>query len=100
MAKLEKNEKPVKKAKAEAEAKPQPSTGEKGKMPGRRICIICQQEKSGYAVRDDFFINLVRSIKRALGIAANNTLVVCEQCVPEHKKRRSGFEKTLLQYGV
>ncbi|MDO8340277.1 MAG: hypothetical protein Q7T16_06490 [Candidatus Burarchaeum sp.] len=67
---------------------------------GKRICIICQQEKDGYAVRNDIFIAAIRGIKQTLGIATNNVLVVCNDCASEHRKRRSGFEKTLLQYGV
>ncbi|VVC04075.1 Uncharacterised protein [Candidatus Burarchaeum australiense] len=66
----------------------------------RRICIICQQEKAGAAVRDDFFIRTVRAVKKTLGIATNNVLVVCKECEPEHQKRRGAFEKTLLQYGA
>ena len=91
--KAEKTTMPEKTARA---SEPKPAVG----GTGRRICIICQQEKDGATVRDDIFINAVRSIKRTLGIATNNTLVVCNDCVPEHRKRRSGFEKTLLQYGI
>ena len=70
------------------------------KTMGRRVCIICQGERNGSRVRDDVFIRSVRSIKRMLGISTNNVLVVCNVCLPEHKRRRSAFEKKLLQYGA
>ncbi|RLG19625.1 hypothetical protein DRN67_02220 [Candidatus Micrarchaeota archaeon] len=67
---------------------------------GKSICIICQKEKKGYPVRDDLFITTVRSLKQKLGIATNNVLVVCNDCSTEHKKRRSAFEKKILQYAA
>ncbi len=64
------------------------------------ICIICQKEKKGRVVLDDVVINSIRWLKQKLGIAAKNRLYVCEECVPEHKKRRASFEKTLVFYGA
>ncbi|MEW6328889.1 MAG: hypothetical protein AB1468_02105 [Candidatus Micrarchaeota archaeon] len=64
------------------------------------ICIICQKQRKGRRVLDDVVINCLRGLKRKLGIAANNELYVCEECVPEHRKRRASFEKTLVFYGA
>jgi len=80
-----------------ARAKKRAAPAERG---GRRVCIICQKEREGQRVRDDLFIRTVRSLKRRLGIATNNVLVVCRDCVPEHRQRRSAFERKLLQYGA
>ena len=75
-------------------------TEKPAKKARKQICIICQKEGKGYRVFDDIFINFVRSVKQKLGISTNNLLVVCKDCVPEHKKRRASFEKNLMQYAA
>jgi len=64
------------------------------------VCIICKENKKGAPVIDDIVISTIRSVKQKLGVASNNTLVVCKDCMEQHLEKRRGFEKTLLHYGV
>jgi hypothetical protein len=63
------------------------------------VCIICQRERDGYAVREDFIIRGIRAVKRALRAATNNRLVVCKDCVDAHRAKRASFERKLMLYG-
>lgn len=63
------------------------------------VCIVCQQQKDGTPVKDDVILSSIRRIKQSLNIAKNNTLVVCAECLEEHKKRRQNFEKSMIQFG-
>ncbi len=66
-----------------------------------RVCIICQKETTGgYPVEDDAVIATIRKIKQKLGVAKNNELVVMEECLPEHKKKRERYEKNLVMHVV
>jgi len=80
--------------------KPRKERSDESMKRQRSICIVCRHEKSGSAVKDDVLIRSIRSIKQALNIAANNRLVVCEECAPAHRQRREAFERKLLQYGA
>lgn len=55
-------------------------------------------EGVGYPVKEDIVIRSIRKIKRFFGIAKNNRLIVSEEMYEEYKKRRTKFEKTLVQY--
>jgi len=61
-----------------------------------KYCVVCFKEKDGYKVYDDFVIRTIRGIKQKLGIAKNNSLVVCKDCFEEHRKKRKAYEKTLI----
>jgi len=64
-----------------------------------KVCIICSQEvESGHAVADDAVIRSIRWAKQSLGIAKNNTLVVCGKDLEVHKKKRQGYERNLAVY--
>ena len=63
-------------------------------------CIVCQKTKPGFEVSEDPVIRVIRRLKRAVGIAQNNRLVVCPSCAGEHAKRRATFEKRLVRYGA
>ncbi len=63
-------------------------------------CIICEKDIKGIPVSEDIMIRGIRKIKQTLNIAQNNKLVVCQKCLPEHQKRRSGFEKKVVRYGA
>jgi hypothetical protein len=66
-----------------------------------RVCIICGNEvKSGSAVADDLVIKSIRRAKQALHIAKNNELVVCENDLEAHRKKRQGYERNLAVYVV
>jgi Ca2+/Na+ antiporter len=67
-----------------------------------RVCIICNKEfpKGGYIVPDDMIIKSIRKIKQTLNMAKNNELMVCEECVPAHRKKRAAFEKNVAMYLV
>ena len=65
-----------------------------------RYCVVCFKEKDGFPVYDDFVIRTIRGIKRSLHIAKNNTLVVCKDCLEEHRKKRKNYEKTLVVHIV
>ncbi|MCX6778476.1 MAG: hypothetical protein NT157_06375 [Candidatus Micrarchaeota archaeon] len=64
------------------------------------VCIVCREEKEVSPVKDDAVISTIRAVKTRLGFASNKELVVCGDCLEEHKKRRQGFEKNLVQYGA
>lgn len=65
-----------------------------------KVCIVCEKEMEGYPVEDDAVIHAIRKIKRKFNVAKNNELVVCENCLPEHKKKREKFEKNLVMHVV
>lgn len=68
------------------------------KSGGKRVCVICQKERSGAQVKEDFVIKGIRKIKKIFKAATGNKLVVCEECGEIAKKKRQNFEKTLLTY--
>ena len=64
-----------------------------------KVCITCQADVSGkraVPIREDRIIKTIRAVKRALGVAQNNELFVCDTCIPKHMERRRSFEKTML----
>ncbi|HII54255.1 hypothetical protein COT30_01975 [Candidatus Micrarchaeota archaeon CG08_land_8_20_14_0_20_49_17] len=61
------------------------------------VCIICRKEVSGTLVKDDVVIETIRKIKKKLGMAKNNKLVVCQGCLEEWSSKRKKYEKTLTQ---
>ena len=66
---------------------------------GKKMCVACQTDIAGrraVPVREDRIIRIIRTVKRALGIAQMNQLFVCEPCMAKHTERRRSFEKTLL----
>ncbi|MEM4554775.1 MAG: hypothetical protein QXT25_02930 [Candidatus Anstonellaceae archaeon] len=65
-----------------------------------KVCIICEKETDGFLVLDDYVIRFIRSVKNALGIAKNNTLVVCSNCLEEYKKKRAKYERDLAIHAV
>lgn len=65
-----------------------------------KVCIVCEKEMEGFRVEDDAVIHTIRGIKQKLNVAKNNELVVCENCLPEHKKKREKFEKNLVMHVV
>ncbi len=82
------------------------------------VCVVCHQEKRGAPVNDDLVIRSIRRIKKGIAgittryapalmrflpehfVPQNNTLVVCKDCMEEHKKRRGDFEKNLVRFGA
>jgi hypothetical protein len=52
--------------------------------------------KRAVPVREDRIIRTIRTLKRALNVAQNNELYVCESCMQTHLERRRSFEKTML----
>lgn len=67
---------------------------------GKRVCIVCGEEKAGYKVEDDILLRAIRSAKERLGNATGNELVVCEADVPKAKEKRARFEKTAMAYAA
>jgi hypothetical protein len=65
-----------------------------------KVCIICEQERSGHPVENDIVINTIRWFKMKTGTAKNNTLVVCDGCLPAHKAKREKFEKSLVTHVI
>ena len=66
-----------------------------------KACIVCAKNvQKGLAVEDDLVISSIRAVKRKLGIAKNNELVVCPDCVEAYRKKRGEYEKRLVQYVV
>ena len=82
------------------------------------VCVICHTEKKGAPINDDlvirsirrgkgwvngFFRNYAPSLMRFLPdqlVLQNNVLVVCNNCLEEHTKRRTEFEKKLVRFGA
>lgn len=65
-----------------------------------KVCIICYQEKGGEAVLDDAVIRAIRGMKQRLGMAKNNTLVVCGGCMEAYRKKRQKYERDLVMHVV
>lgn len=64
-----------------------------------KICVSCEMEvegKKAFPIREDRIIKIVRTIKKAVGIAKMNELYVCEACQDKHTVRRKAFEKSML----
>ena len=63
-----------------------------------RVCIICTKEPQGsaYKIRDDAVIKAIRSIKQKLGVAKNNELYVCPDCLEKYLAKRKDFEKNMV----
>jgi energy-converting hydrogenase Eha subunit A len=64
-----------------------------------KICISCEtnvEGKKAYKVKEDRIIGTVRRIKKAIGLAKNNELYVCENCLQKHMEKRKSFEKSVL----
>ena len=65
-----------------------------------KVCIICSNEKDGSAVQDDAVINSIRAVKQRLGMAKNNTLVVCKDCMDAYAAKRKKYERDLVTHVV
>ncbi len=66
-----------------------------------KVCIISgERVQKGYPVADDFVIRSIRSVKKRLGIAKNNTLVVSHEKLEEYRKKREKYEKDLVMHIV
>ena len=63
-------------------------------------CLICEKNKKGSPISDDVVIRSIRRIKRRFGIAKNNKIVICKDCMSQHLERRANFEKRLVRYGA
>ena len=70
------------------------------RSPARSVCVICGKEKEGSRVSDDMVIKAIRVVKRKLGLAKENRLVVCKDDLPEHERRRKKFEKNMVAYSA
>ncbi len=66
----------------------------------KSICIVCKKEKKGSRVENDLYLDTIRKIKNRLGIARNNTLVVCKDCLPKAEEKRKRFERTLMTWTI
>jgi len=62
------------------------------------ICIIGHEVVSkGYRVKEDKVLNLMKSLKRKLGMRLrNNRLYVCEHHKEEYSKKRKSFERNVM----
>lgn len=64
-----------------------------------KVCVSCQSDvegKKAVKVREDRIIRGIRRLKKALNIAQNNELYVCQDCLPKHMERRKSFERSML----
>jgi hypothetical protein len=66
----------------------------------KSVCIVCRKEKKGSKVEDDLYLTTIRDIKNKLHIARNNTLVVCDECLPKAKEKRRRFERSLMTWTI
>ncbi|MCX8197402.1 MAG: hypothetical protein N3G80_03765 [Candidatus Micrarchaeota archaeon] len=64
------------------------------------VCIICEKEKSGFPVQDDYVILAIRKVKNFLRIAKNNNLVVCQDCLEVYQKKRAKYERDLAIHAI
>ena len=64
-----------------------------------KVCVTCQESvegKKAVPIREDRVIRIIRAVKKAVGIAKNNELYVCEKDIAKHTERRKSFEKGML----
>ena len=61
------------------------------------VCIMCKQEKAGTPVKNDFIIEIIRKLKKKIGAARNNRLVVCQECMEQYETKRKNYERLLTQ---
>jgi hypothetical protein len=66
----------------------------------RGKCIICENDADGAPIADSRVIWFIRAVKQRLGIAKNNTLIVCPACQPIHEQKRKKFERKLSFHAV
>lgn len=66
----------------------------------KSVCILCEKERSGKPIKEDFVIKTIRGIKQKLRIATNNKLVVCSECEEAYRKKKEEFEKTLVLHAT
>ncbi len=63
-----------------------------------KVCIVGKEQvKSGYPIKEDAVIKLVRAFKEKLKISTGNELVVCEKHLEEAKKKRKEFEGSVIK---
>lgn len=67
-----------------------------------KICIVCEKEPQENATKvcEDFVIRTIRGAKQKLGVAKNNELYVCGNCIPAYREKRKKFEKNLVFYAA
>lgn len=66
---------------------------------GKKVCIICHKElgaENAAKVKEDFFIESIRNLKRFLGVAQLNELYVCEPDIQKHAEKRRRFERNAV----
>ena len=66
----------------------------------RGVCLICEKQTEGIPIEEGPVIKAIRTIKGSLGIAKGNVLVICPGCWEEYRKRRTGFEKSMLIWSI
>ena len=89
-AKIEKEEKKAEEMPVKQEGKVEQK---QVMQEGKYVCIMCEQEKGGSAVHDDAIINAIRKVKKTFGVAKNNRLVVCAECMPKYKDKGAGSRR-------
>jgi hypothetical protein len=66
-------------------------------------CVVCQKDLvSGRAarVKEDFVINGIRKVKKALRVARGNELYVCENDYEKQQARRKDYEKNIVIFAT
>lgn len=70
---------------------------------GDKLCIVCGKPVTGLKavkVKEDPILGFIRSVKRALKIAQENELYVCEGDLKVHQQRRSEFQKSMILFSI
>ena len=63
-----------------------------------KVCIVGKEElKSGYPIKEDAVIKVIRTLKKKLKISTGNELMVCEKHLEEAKKKRKEFEGSVIK---
>ena len=63
-----------------------------------KVCIVGKEElKSGYPIKEDAVIKVIRTLKKKMKIATGNELMVCAKHLEEAKKKRKEFEGSIIK---
>lgn len=70
---------------------------------GDKLCVVCEKPIAGLKavkIKDDAVLILIRNVKRALRIAQENELYVCEADLKKHQQKREEFQKTVILFSI
>lgn len=70
---------------------------------GDKLCMVCEKPVVGMKavkIKDDAVLIFIRNLKRALRIAQENELYVCEADLKKHQQKREEFQKAAILFSI